>query len=237
LRGPIRARARSALLLWVEAREDDPRSVRFLERHGFVTKGRMWESRLDLGTVDLSKLPDRTERLLTDGLRFTTAAAEGIQRPEVRAGLHRLHVASAADIPRLGEYTPHPFEVFAANHLDAPEVIPEAIFLAAAGNEFVGMSSLLRSAALPDTLGVAYTGTDPRFRRRGLALELKRRAVAYARAHGYRYLVTGNDSRNAAMWAINEKIGFRRAMTWIQGEKVFPATTSEPEPTAAALVP
>jgi GNAT superfamily N-acetyltransferase len=219
------ARARSALRLWVNVREDDPRSVRFLEHHEFAAEGRTWESRLDLSTADLSKFPDRTDRLRARGLRFATAATEGIERPVVRQRLHRLHVVSASDIPRLGDYTPHPFEVFAANHLDAPAVLPEAIFLAAFGSEYVGMSSLQRTAARPDLLGVAYTGTDPRFRRLGLASELKRRAVEYARAHGYRYLVTGNDSKNAGMWAINETLGFRREITWIQGEKRFEAAT------------
>jgi len=224
------ARARAALCLWADVREDDPRSVRFLELHGFAPQGRTWESRLDLTTFDPSRFPDHTAALRAQGLRFTTVAEEGMARPELRNGLHRLHVVTAVDIPRLGDYTPHPFEVFAANHLDAPGVIPEAIFLAAYGIEYVGISSLLRSSALPDTLGVGYTGTERRFRRQGLALELKRRAVDYARTHGYRFLLTGNDSRNSGMWTINEKLGFRREVTWIQGEKLIDAETLRAEP-------
>ncbi|MGD0258060.1 MAG: GNAT family N-acetyltransferase [Thermoplasmata archaeon] len=221
------ARSRAARCLWVNVREDDLPSVRFLAQHGFTVEGRTWESWLDLGTADLTNFPDRTDQLRARGLRFTTAAEEGLDRPEVRAGLHRLHVVSAADVPRLGEYTPHPFEVFAANHLDAPGVLPEAIFLAAFGTEYVGMSSLQRSTAQPDTLGVAYTGTDPRFRRIGLASELKRRTVEYGRSHRYRFLVTGNDAENGPMWAINERLGFRREITWVQGEKRFGTSTPE----------
>ena len=58
------------------------------------------------------------------------------------------------------------------------------------------MSTLHHSPAEPDTLMVGFTGTLPAYRGRGLATELKRRAVEFARTRGYQVLRTFNDSEN-----------------------------------------
>ena len=46
------------------------------------------------------------------------------------------------------------------------------------------------------------------YRRRGVALALKLRGVAYARAHGYTRVNTGMASNNAAVVALNTRLGF-----------------------------
>jgi len=88
----------------------------------------------------------------------------------------------------------------------------------------VAWSSLQRMRGLPDTLDIGFTGTLPEFRGRGIASELKRRAVVYARDHGYRYLVTGNDSLNPRIWAINQKLGFQKWSVLVQAEKLLRPT-------------
>jgi mycothiol synthase len=215
------ARARRALCLWATVRDDDPPSVAFLTRGGFAPQRKTWLSRLDLAAVDVTKLPDRSRRLNEQGIRLSTLQAEGATRLEVRRALYRLATLSAADIPRLGEYTPRTVEEFEAFDLDSPGSLHDATFVACKGDEFVGMSTLGRLQSRPDTLLVGYTGTDPQSRGLGIASELKRRAVLYAREHGYRFLVTHNDSRNRPIWAINEKFGFRQQVVWLQAEKVF----------------
>ena len=66
---------------------------------------------------------------------------------------------------------------------------------------------------------VGFTGTRAAYRGRGIASELKRRALEYARGKGFRYLRTVNDSLNLRMWAINEKQGFRRTVEWVALER------------------
>ena len=52
------------------------------------------------------------------------------------------------------------------------------------------------------------TGVRRRYRGRKVAQALKILAVQQARARGVAQIETGNDSRNAAMLAINRKLGF-----------------------------
>ena len=204
-------------------REDDEGAARFLARQGFVPRRKLWNSRLDLTQVDLSTFPDRSESLGKGGFRFTTLAEEGTDRADVRERLYHLSLASSKDVPRIGKFRGFSQEEFEHADVEGPKVLPDAVFLAAYGNEFVGWTTLTRELASPDTLGVGFTGTHPEYRGRGIASELKRRAVEYARSHGYRYLITTNDSLNPRIWAINQKLGFHPETTWVQAEKLLPA--------------
>jgi len=218
------AAERNATCLWSNAREDDQSSLRFLEHHGFVPTRKTWESRLSLTDLDLSKFPDRSNTLTDSGIRITDFAAEGAKRLEVRQRLYELARITSEDVPRLGDYSPVSFEEFVAIDIDGSNVIADAIFLACSGEKYVAWSSLQRMRGLPDTLDIGFTGTLPEFRGRGIASELKRRAVVYARDHGYRYLVTGNDSLNPRIWAINEKLGFQKWSVLVQAEKLLRPT-------------
>ncbi|MBI3975568.1 MAG: hypothetical protein HY334_04170 [Armatimonadetes bacterium] len=63
------------------------------------------------------------------------------------------------------------------------------------------------------------TGTRRAYRNRGLALALKLRTVAFARARGVREIRTWNDTLNAPMLHINVKMGFVRQPAWISFEQ------------------
>ena len=213
------ARARGATCLWAAVRQDDARAIRFFERHGFALLRRTWRSRLDLSEVNLAALPDRSKELADDGIRITTLAAEGGERPGVRHRVFDLSQIASRDVPRMGEYTPVSFEQYVQIEFENPGALPEGFFLAEHGGTYVGATLLTRELAHPDTLGIGFTGTHPDHRGRGIASELKRRAVRFARDQGYRYLVTNNDSLNRPIWAINERLGFQKMVTWLMGEK------------------
>jgi RimJ/RimL family protein N-acetyltransferase len=88
-----------------------------------------------------------------------------------------------------------------------PRLLPDAYFVALHGAEYVGQSVLWanKTAARLDT---GLTGVKRSFRSRGLALALKLRGVAYAKAHSFPTIMTSNDSLNLSILAINEKLGF-----------------------------
>jgi GNAT superfamily N-acetyltransferase len=218
--------ARKALLLWASVRDDDATSVRFLGQQGFVPRRRNWHSRLDVGEAHLLEFPDRTRALADRGIRLTSVAEEGFTDSQVRQRLYRLQKAVSADVPRMGDHAPITFEQFVEVDLNRAGVLPDGFFLAASGDEYVGMTTLDVEEGRPDTLRVGLTGTRREFRGLGVASELKRRAVEYARAHDYRFMITVNDSLNAPMWAINEKLGFRKTVTWLQGEKALARPTA-----------
>lgn len=210
---------RDAICLWGQARADRPRAVRFLEERGFQTIRTSRRSRLDLTQPDPAGVPDRSEDLGRAGLRFTTLTEEGVDRPEVRRRFYELSVIAQRDTPRMGEYHPISFEEFVQVEIAGPKAMPEATFLACVGEEYVAWSSLEREDGVPGMVGIGFTGTLPKYRGRGVASELKRRAVRFARDHGFRTLITYNDSENLAILAINGKLGFRTEIVRLQVEK------------------
>jgi mycothiol synthase len=212
------ARGRKGVALWGNAMESDPAGVRFFASHGFPLTRKVWTSRLDVTQADLGSIPDRTAHLGKEGIRLSTLAAEGATSLEVRRRLHRLTELSGLDAPRMGGHHPASYEEFVALDLETPGAMPEGIFLALKGDDIVGMSSLMRDLARPDTLRVGYTGTHPEYRGRGIATELKRRSALLARDLGIRFLLTGNDSQNRRMLSINQRFGFRPETVWLQGE-------------------
>lgn len=215
-----------AIALWASVSADDPVSVRYLEDRGFVPMRKTWFSRLTLSDPDPAAIPDRSGALAEKGFRFTTIAAEGADRPEVRRRLYELGRVTGADVPRLGDYTPATFDEFVESEFSTARIIPEAIFVACRAEEYIGWTSLQRVPELADTLDIGFTGTLPGYRGLGIATELKRRAVQYARAHGYRSITTANDSLNPRIWAINKKLGFRQEQILIQAEKTLPPPTA-----------
>ena len=214
------ARALGATRLWAQARADRPRDLSFGLQQGFEERRRTWESTLELPAPGYAAVPRRAEGLAKEGIEFATLAEEGPGRPEVRTEVHRLFNAALADEPRMGPYTPSTLDQFVSFNLETPGFLPDAFFLARKGDRYVGVSNLELLAAEPGVLYQVFTGTLREFRGRGIATELKRRTVEYAQQHGFRAIRTGNDSLNAPMWAINEKIGYRRKVERVQFEKV-----------------
>ena len=214
------ARARSVEILWASVRADDLRSVRFFERAGFSVRRRSWMSRLSLDTAT----PERfgvVQKEPIPGVTFTTLAEEGAGLRDVQERLYRLNLETSRDAPRMEEMTDISLEQYSEHTFRDARYDPEGVFLARAGGEYVAMSTLQHWPAEPDTLMVGFTGTLPAYRGRGLATELKRRAVEFARARGYRYLRTFNDSENPRIWAINQELGFQVQRVWLMGEKRF----------------
>lgn len=84
---------------------------------------------------------------------------------------------------------------------------PAWITIAADGDRFVGTTRMTLNADT-GSMYITFTGVDPEYRGRGIALALKLLAVEKARQLGVRYLRTNNDSQNAPMLAVNQKLGY-----------------------------
>jgi mycothiol synthase len=81
-------------------------------------------------------------------------------------------------------------------------------FVALDGGAVVGYARLYETG-LPHRLEHGLTAVRRGHRRRGLATALKRAQIRWAAEHGYRELVSDMVEGNAAMRAVNERLGYR----------------------------
>jgi mycothiol synthase len=208
--------------------EDSARGLRFLQARGFAELKRDFTSVLDVATADLSPFAGLDEALACDGITITSFAELLEADPRAAEKLHALFSEVRLDIPRSDAPTPISFSFFSDNLLRGPDYDPAAFFVARAGTTWAGFSAVYRVGATSD-LDQWLTGVRRPFRRRGLALSLKVRTVRYAHSHGFARIRTDNDSRNTAMIAVNDKLGFRRGPEIITMRKDFPPATRGPE--------
>jgi GNAT superfamily N-acetyltransferase len=205
--GPISLRSR--------AREDAARSMRFLADRGYAEDMRDWESRLDVAAFDPAPYAGHAEALRAEGLRVATVAELLERDPDCRQKLWELDVELTRDVPHPEPQTPMPLEAFEKWIFNNPNFLPEGYFVALDGPDYVGSSALWRSQADPSELYTGLTGVRRAYRRRGIALALKLRDIAYAKERGVRVIKTWNESNNRGMLSINVALGFVRQPAWV----------------------
>jgi RimJ/RimL family protein N-acetyltransferase len=144
--------------------------------------------------------------------------------------IYDLDTETGKDVPRDGTYAPLPFEQFRRFFLEGDNALPDAWFLAKAGDRYVGVSSGAREPAQPEVLQQYFTGIRPEFRRKKIALALKLLLIDYAKKHGYARIETSNDSLNMPMWTLNLGLGFRKVRETIQFETQIATANGEHEP-------
>jgi RimJ/RimL family protein N-acetyltransferase len=99
-----------------------------------------------------------------------------------------------------------------------PDVLAGGTLLALDGERVVGFVSLLRRAADPRLAEHGLTSVAESHRNRGIATALKRAQIAWASRNGYRELMTSTQDANAAMRAVNDKLGYEPRPAWIRFE-------------------
>jgi GNAT superfamily N-acetyltransferase len=98
-------------------------------------------------------------------------------------------------------------------------VLPDGYFIARQGGEYIGVCDVHLRGAAPGQVVHGFTGVRRDFRRQGIATALKRSAIRYAREAGYRTIRTNNRPADAAMLALNERLGFRRRFSHVTLER------------------
>ena len=182
--------------------EHRPEGTDFLAQRGFSELERARMVRLQLTQLAASPV------VMPAGIRLTDLAAH----PDLVSGVHAVAVETFDDIP--GGDTPMAagdVAEFRARDVDRPG-IPASAFMVALDEitgEAVGYASLIM---IPGSSTVAWhdmTAVRRAWRGRGIAVALKRATIAWAIDHGLTALETGNDEDNAAMRAVNGRLGYR----------------------------
>jgi mycothiol synthase len=85
---------------------------------------------------------------------------------------------------------------------------PEAMFLAIADDQVIGLAGLLVDPDEPTRAENALTAVRREWRGRGVAAALKRTTLAHAAAHGLTEVYTWTQQNNADMRRLNERLGY-----------------------------
>jgi mycothiol synthase len=189
-----RSLGRSELLMG--SFEDDPDTAGFAEHHGFGVVARTRGLRLPLDGCP------RPEATPPDGVTITTLA----ERPQLAHAVWELACEAFPQIPHEGDAPPQKagsYEEFSGFHMAGTRFIPEATFVALAGDQAVGYSQLAwmsRSAGIADGAMLAVRAD---WRGKGIARALKAAQIAWAIDNGLHELRAGNDELNIPARAVN----------------------------------
>lgn len=201
-------------------RDNRPDALAFLADLGYVETMREWESRLEVASFDPTPFAGAEEKARAAGITFCTLAdayaAEG--RESALRKLYELDAEAGEDVPSDVPFTQPPFEDW-LRLVDGRSFRPESFFLAIAPDgTHAGVSMLFHREATPE-LATGLTGVRRAWRRHGIALALKLRAIDYARSIGAPAIRTENASTNVGMLAINVALGFVRLPAFVSFEK------------------
>ncbi len=201
-------------VLRTEVREDFASASHILQKHGYEQEMKFWESRLPLASFNPRPYAGHVERVLAKGVQIVTLRQLMDQGDGYKLPLYEAMKELSRDVPRPDEYTPVSFEEWVKGNLEGHNLLPDAYFIAMRAGDIVGVSNLWAGAER-DVLYTGLTATRRDYRRMGIALALKLRAIEFARQRGMRELRTGNETRNRPMLSINEALGFVKQPVWV----------------------
>lgn len=203
------AAAGGSLALEAYAGEDEPELLEALARTGYERDRfeKVWA--LDLKTHG-GRLRAEAEQALAatarDGYEMTTVA--GWQSPDKFRALLALDDATKGDIPTTFPIPPETFENF-MERSTSQERPPDRWWVAVRGDQPVAMS-YLRYPPARGYVWTGYTCSHPDHRGRGLARAVKLQSLVQAVELGVPVVYTENDSENAPMLHINERLGYEQ---------------------------
>lgn len=181
--------------------EDDADSLAFATHRGFEEAERNSRLVLELARVDPGPVDPPA------GVRILTWA----ERPELARGIYDVACEAYPDVPGDRDTTMEPFEDWLAHDMQGSGDLPEATFVALAGDEVIGYAKFSLTAARPNVASHDMTGVRRAWRGRGIAGALKRAQIAWAKQAGFERLETQNEVRNEPIRRLNEGLGYRPA--------------------------
>ena len=190
-------------------REDDTQLLDLLAQRGYRVdrRQRHWELELALNRERvLEEARVARARLAAQGVRLLTLADD--EDPERYRQLYELDAEGDQDVPSTVPYVPRSFEAF-MKWFDDPSLHADRLWIAREGGRIVGLS-VLAYPPIRGHVSTEWTTTLRSVRRRGIARALKLETLAQALALGIERVRTDNDSENAPILHINEKLGYHR---------------------------
>lgn len=210
--------ADGAHLLLAYAGEDEPEALEVLAALGYRRERfeKVWE--LDLrrhGQRLVEEAAAAREAMAGQGIRLVTLAAW--DDPAKVEKLHTLNERAVQDVPHTVPIVPetvHEFE----QRLRAPDRPHDRYWIALEGDRPVAMS-YLKYPPVRGTVWTGFTAAAREFRGRGIARAVKLQTLAQAVTLGVPDVRTDNDSTNAPMLRINERLGYEPRPGFVEHHK------------------
>ena len=119
------------------------------------------------------------------------------------------------DVPISEAVTDVPFDEWLDTIWRRPTITLDGSFAAIEDDRVVCITMLAANVGRARAF-IEYTATLREYRRRGLAEKVKRASLRWAAENGIRAVWTTNDETNAAMLAINQRLGFEPRMRRVE---------------------
>lgn len=205
-------------LLLARSFEDAPAVEEVLVSLGYrrARTERIWS--LDLiehGPRLVAEAEEACRMAARQGIELTTL--DRWRDPDRLKKLHQLDMTTRQDIPTTLPITREAYEDFVRRSA-SPDRPPGRYWIALDHDEPVALS-YLRYPPVRGTVWTGYTCSHPGYRGRGLARAVKLQTLAQAVELGLPSVQTDNDSENAPMLHINERLGYVRAPGFVEHHK------------------
>jgi RimJ/RimL family protein N-acetyltransferase len=194
-------------LLLAYCAEDEPEMLGALSTLGFHRERveRVWELDLEAHGARLVTEAAHARRTASDE-RIELTTLNAWQDPHALRKLYELDALTRQDIPTSLPIFREAFEDF-VRRTDSPDRRPDRSWIALDGDRPVAYS-YLKFPPVRGTVWTGYTCSHPAYRGRGLATAVKLQSLAQAVRLGVPAVRTDNDSENAPMLHINERLGY-----------------------------
>ncbi|MFD3166746.1 GNAT family N-acetyltransferase [Herpetosiphon sp. NSE202] len=192
--------------LQCHVRDGDAVALRFAQQHGFSLSQRFFTMVLDVASFDANAFQAVVQTAEAAGFSFFTFA-DVANQPDAARKLYELNRRLAPDLPGNDDSFPT-FEEYAHEIIGADWFRPEGQFIVADGERWVGLVGMGFDDAAR-TMSHEFSAVDRAYRGRRLGMALKVQSAMLAQRLNMERIVTGNDSTNTAIVALNHTLGYR----------------------------
>ncbi|MFL5937036.1 MAG: GNAT family N-acetyltransferase [Gaiellaceae bacterium] len=183
---------------------ETPEGVAFARARGFTEQRAEAMSCVDPATVALP----------TENAPFQIVPLREVTPDEV----YEVDMITTQDVPMTDAVNQMPFDEWLQAIWNRPTITLDGSFAAVADGRVVGFTilaaNLERSRAFTE-----HTGTLSTYRNRGIAERVKRASLTWAAANGIRAAWTTNDETNAAMLAVNRRLGYTPRLRHVEYQR------------------
>lgn len=188
------------------------------QKYGFQEYSRRIELLCDLSSFDASDYFPLIDKLRAENVRIMPISDWLDDEDKVR-DIFDLQWSLELDVPMEETLTQPSVTQWCKSVIDSPMFMSDASYVVLQGDDYMGLTEVFKYGE--DYLYIEFTGTRPKFRRRGIATAMKVLGMQWGKDNGFQSIGTTNDAVNTGMIAINQKLGFVAKPARLQIEKSF----------------